>query len=177
MDYFTWLQNLIGEDRGGQDSTPYSQLLVDLFSIGFYYLISQDENCAEYATELRNIFTQMGGKHHPGIAHKPISCLEVMISMAVNAEDSLMTNTDLGDRTGQWFWMMIDNLGFTSFTDDVYDVDVSIAVRSKMAAVLDRRYSSNGDGSIFPIRHPKQDMRNVDLWSAFMLYLAENYDE
>lgn len=177
MDYFTWLCSFIDETRGGQDIKRYSQLLTDLFSINYYWLLAQDDNRASYAFELRDIFEKMGGTHHPGIVRKPISVLEVFISMAIKAEEGLMTNTELGDRTGQWFWMMMSNLDFETFDDNIYDVDVSIAVRSKISMVLDRRFAPNGDGGLFPMRHPRSDMRNTDLWTSFMLYLAENYEE
>ena len=42
---------------------------------------------------------------------RPCSVLEMMIALSMRCEEQIMDDPDIGNRTGQWFWDMIDNLG------------------------------------------------------------------
>jgi hypothetical protein len=44
---------------------------------------------------------------------------------------------------------------------------------SKIYAFLNRDYKSNGDGSLFTVRNPKQDMKDIEIWYQACLYLNE----
>ena len=79
-----------------------------------------------------------------------------------------MDDTRVGDRTGQWFWGMITNLGLGSMTDDDYSRDY---VDSVIDRFLRNDYESNGKGGLFTIRNCEYDLRSVSIWCQLCWYL------
>lgn len=45
------------------------------------------------------------------------SVLEMLIALSIRLEEHIMDDPEIGDRTGQWFWNMITNLGLGSMDD------------------------------------------------------------
>lgn len=82
-----------------------------------------------------------------------------------------MTNYELGDRTGQWFWMMITNLGLNRLDDDNFNEE---AAEYFVDRFLNREYEDNGEGGgLFILDHPYQDLRDVEIWVQANWFLAE----
>ena len=98
----------------------------------------------------------------------PCSVLEMMTALAVRCEEHIMTDPDVGNRTGQWFWQMITNLGLGDMTDSKFDrkyVDLVIQ------RFLDRTYEPDGKGGLFTIEHCPYDLRTVEIWYQLCWYL------
>ena len=74
--------------------------------------------------------------------------------------------------TAQWFWVLINNLGLDTFTDENFDME---AVQEKVQIFLDRKYEKNGEGGLFPLKNPKEDQRRIEIWYQMSAYLFENY--
>ena len=98
----------------------------------------------------------------------PCSVLEMMIALSIRCEESIMDDTEYGNRTGQWFWGMISSLGLSSMTDDMFDKQYATNVINKF---LNREYEPNGKGGLFTIRNCKDDLRNVEIWYQLCWYL------
>ena len=82
-----------------------------------------------------------------------------------------MDDPDIGDRTGQWFWSMIENLGLSDMDDAEYD---ELYVHRIVKRFLDRGYKKNGEGGLFTIHHSAgRDLRNVEIWYQMCWYLDE----
>ena len=79
-----------------------------------------------------------------------------------------MSNVDYGDRTGQWFWGMMSNLGIGSMYNDIFDPDLVISCINDF---LDRNYEPDGRGGLFYIRDCVDDLRYVDIWTQLCWYL------
>ena len=79
-----------------------------------------------------------------------------------------MDDPRVGDRTGQWFWGMITNLGLGSITDDRFDEQY---VDSVIIRFMERNYEPNGKGGLFTIRNCDCDLRRVDIWKQLCWYL------
>ena len=160
--YFEWLSNYVIDGHRN-----YRKLLLELHNTEFYYTVEGDENRAKDGTKLRYIFAS-----HRDIdiecLQGPCSVLEMMIALSNRCENQIMYDPDIGDRTGYWFWLMIDSLGLTEMADDQYDVNM---VRRKIKKFLNRNYSSNGKGGLFTIRGFKQDMREIEIWYQMNFYL------
>ena len=79
-----------------------------------------------------------------------------------------MSDSSIGDRTAQWFWGMVTNLGLVSMTCERYD-------RSYIGYVLDRflnrEYEPDGRGGLFTVRHHTRDMRNIEIWYQLCDYV------
>lgn len=78
-----------------------------------------------------------------------------------------MDDPSIGNRTSQWFWRMITNLGLGHMNDDVYSKkEVSYILKR----FLDREYERDGRGGLFRIRNA-DDLRNVEIWTQLLWYL------
>ena len=78
-----------------------------------------------------------------------------------------MDDPSYGDRTQQWFWGMLSNIGISMMSDDIYDDKY---VNDCIYRFLERRYESNGKGGLFYIRNCDQDLRDVEIWTQMCWY-------
>jgi hypothetical protein len=100
----------------------------------------------------------------------PCSVLEMMVALAIRCEETIMDDPDIGDRTGQWFWGMLVNMGLGAMDDSKYDrrvVDIAVDT------LLDRTYEPDGKGGLFTVKHCDQDLRTVEIWYQLIWYLGE----
>ena len=74
----------------------------------------------------------------------------------------------IGNRTGQWFWGMITNLGLGSMVDSRFDEE---KVKYIVDQFLNRDYSPNGKGGLFTVRNCDCDMRKIEIWTQMLYYL------
>lgn len=163
--YFEWLCNKV---RGEY----YHELLYALYDIQFHSSNELDKNRISYALALRDEYEARG---LAGCPVEGCTVLEVMMSMAIRCEDTVMNNPNKGDRTLDWFWQMIDNLGFSKFTDGAWNAAMLVNVNRTINDWLERRFKRNGLGSPWPLSEGRKDCRRVDLWTAMMWYMSENY--
>lgn len=167
-EYFNWLCEIVCGDR----SRPYMKLLNRLHDTDFTYTISLDGNRADDGENLRYQFGDEYDYNDAMIAsyldNRPCSVLEMMIALAMRCETNIMHDPDIGNRTGQWFWDMISNLGLGSMDDYNFD---SQHVDAYIQRFLDREYAYNGKGGLFTIRNCKRDLRSVEIWYQMCWYL------
>jgi len=141
--------------------------------VDFYWSVPNDGNRIEDGLKLRELFMQ---RHDFFVLDFPCSVLEVLIGLALRMEDNL-ADPSKGDRTAEWFWEMIANLGLDQFHDQNYqeaggDTNVGYILRTFM----DRTYTRRGEGSLFPSsRRSGRNLQRVELWYQLMAYLEENY--
>lgn len=177
-EYFSWMCNLIcGDDYGKR--LAYKRLLNRLHDIEFTYIIPMDENRVQDGIDLRHRFgydcRYSDAMVDNNLDLDPNSCsvLEMMVSLALSCEEHIMDDPTIGDRTGQWFWTMIESLGLDGMRDNKFDIDyVDMIVMS----FLNRDYEPNGEGGLFTLKQCRRDLRNVDIWYQMMWYLTENFD-
>ena len=81
-----------------------------------------------------------------------------------------MDDPQVGNRTGEWFWGMITNLGLGSMTDSRYDRQ---RVDDVIFRFLHRGYDRDGRGGLFRVRNCHQDMRDVEIFYQLCYYLDE----
>lgn len=161
--YFKAICNLVYDDRFGKS---YNQLFEYLYSVEFYWTIPMDRNRALDGIDLRDKYGCSND-----ILDEPCSVLEMLIGLAARMENQFMTNYDEGDRTGQWFWMMLTNLGLNRLDDDNFDEETADYFTYRF---LDRDYEPNGEGGgLFVVERPFQDLRDVDIWTQMNWYLGE----
>jgi hypothetical protein len=102
------------------------------------------------------------------ILRGPCSVFEMMIALAIRCEENIMDDPSKGDRTGQWFWGMITNLGLGSMMDHRFN---KIFVDDTIKRFLDRDYEPDGKGGLFRIRNTNKDLRTVEIWYQLCWYL------
>lgn len=169
-EYFDWMCELI--DTGNNGS--YNKLLRQLDDVEFIFTIDLDDNRLSDGIHLRYRFGYEFGYPDDVIETlldvTPCSVLEMMVALSFKCEEDITGDPEEGDRTGLWFWNMIDNLGLSEMTDSYFDADYVNLVISRF---LNREYSPNGKNGLFTVKNPKYDMREVEIWYQMMWYLDE----
>ena len=172
--YFNWMCSMVCDDR----RFFYERLLSFLENTNFTYILPMDANRADDGIELRYRFGREKGYPDAMIAScldwQPCSVLEMMVALAMRCETSIMDDPDIGDRTVQWFWGMISNLGLGAMDDTRFDRRYVDAVVQRF---LNRQYRSDGNGGLFTVHRPDKDLRHVEIWYQMCWYLDELVQE
>jgi hypothetical protein len=167
-DYFSWMYDLVCGDRFNRN-VSFKRLLWFLHDTEFVFRLPGDENRAEDGIDLRYRFaidyTTIENAHL--YLKGPCSVLEMMIALAFKMEDT-MDDPLMGDRTAQWFWNMVVNLGLGSMNDSNFNEPL---VHDTIGRFLCREYEPDGKGGLFVIRGCTDDLRYVDLWHQMCWYL------
>lgn len=171
-DYFEWLYSIVCK-KGYSDQVSFRKLLMHLHNIEFRYSILKDQNRAEDGIDLRYRYAIFNGYSDSvdaimDILEGPCSVLEMMVALSIRCEENIMDEPNVGDRTAQWFWSMIVNLGLGSMTNDRYD---RRRVDDIVSRFLDRDYEPDGRGGLFWIRQCDRDLRTVEIWYQLCWYL------
>lgn len=168
-DYFEWLCEVVDSKRFSKH-VSYRKLLMHLHNIEFTWFIPYDDNRADDGIMLRRKYALA---HHDeelsDYISGPCSVLEMMAALAIRCEESIMDDTLFGNRTGQWFWGMIRNLGLSPMNDSNFDAEF---VDNVIARFLNREYEPDGKGGLFTIKNCDHDLRTVEIWRQLSWYLG-----
>ena len=170
QEYFDWMFNIV---CGGRYTYEHSfrKLLSYLYEIEFTYIIPRDADRAEDGVDLRYRFAYINDLDIDDVLNSivgPCSIFEMILALAIRCEESIMDDPSVGDRTGQWFWKMITNLGLGGMTDQKFDKDY---VDDVILTFLNREYKPNGDGGLFKIKNCEYDLRDVEIWTQMLYFL------
>lgn len=172
-EYFEWMYQLVCDDQYHR-RLSYRKLLNHLHTVEFIYIIGMDGNRAEDGTDLRYRFGYEHPYEGPIIAtyldDRSCSVLEMLIALAMRCEEHIMDDPDIGNRTGQWFWSMITNLGLGSMNDAKFD---KTYVNGVVSRFLNREYKRNGEGGLFTVDQCKHDLRTAEIWYQMCWHLDD----
>lgn len=149
-EYLNWLSNKVCMDRFAK-SISYSKLLSMLHSTNFKWKLRNDANRAADGLVLRRSFASYMGYEEDYFLSSitgPCTLLEMMIALSIRCEVSIMDNPQVGDRTSQWFWEMVNTMGLGGMYDSNFD---DRYVKDILTRFNDREYSPNGKGGLFYI--------------------------
>lgn len=163
--YKGWLLDTVGFDR------PYYEKLMDyLHNRLFVFFIDFDANRAQDGVDLRDLFGLDIG--YPNLEFNCNCCvLEMLVSLALRIENEYIGDPK-EEHPERIFWEMIRNLGLSRYRDGRFDRN---EVEQIVNIWLYRTFDYNGDGSIFPLRNPRTDQRQIEIWSEMNEYLTEKY--
>lgn len=176
-EYFEWMCHLVCNGKY-YSKVSYRKLLYFLNSVDFIPTMEMDDNRMVDGRAFRYQFGSEFGYTNEFIEDNldiyNCSMLEMMVALAYRVETQITDDPSYGNRTGQWFWCMVSNLGLSHMEDSKFD-------RTYCEDVIDsfikHRYSPKGDGALFKLDNPPEDMRDVDIWCQCMWYLNETiYD-
>lgn len=180
--YFDWMSGLLTVDN--PIINDYRNLMWHLYGIDFRWSLDMDSNRCNDAYELKERFLQgisYSRKISQNVKNRFLSdecsVLEVMVALAVRCEDHIMHNSEYGDRTGKWFYIMISNLGLKDYDDALRIPNWSDDIDSKIDNFLDRTYAPDGRGGLFWIKDCTADLRTIDIWYQMNWYLTKYYKE
>lgn len=168
-EYFEWLCSQVGYLNGD----GYDILLGCLHSVPFRWVISSDSNRAEDGLELRDIFVDSEGWNTYPIENEPCTVLEMMVALAMRIENDIMWNGE-EDRTQEWFWIQVSNLGLDIFDDDHWD---GMEVKAILDQFMDREVVGKEMVCCFPVRGwTLREQKKAEIWYQMQAFLMENYD-
>ena len=183
-EYFLWLCNDIGLDSRSKD---YRQLVRLVYDQEYYWSVANDDNRCTDAEKLRDAFTETMDYEDDILYHTigPCSVLEMLVALAKRFDYMILDSTPEFKtfphqlRPCRWFWEMLDNLGLLRFSDEYFEGanegQTLDELNDILSTLLERTYKSTGEGGLFPLQHPKKDMRKVEIWYQMSEYILENY--
>ena len=170
--YFDWMYQLVSNDERYSSRLSFRKHINLIHDNKFKKMNVKDGKRYEKGFNIRYRFGYKYGVSDAEIADcldtRPCSVLEMMIALSIRLEEHIMDDPDIGDRTGQWFWDMIVNLGLGSMDDSKFDKAYAIDVIRRF---LNRDYGRDGKGGLFTIEHCRYDMRDVEIWYQANWYL------
>ncbi len=170
-EYFNWLLELICKN-GFSSRISYKKLLMHLHNTEFIFSIPNDGNRADDGIYLRYrfalVYDALDRDIIRDILDGPCSVLEMMIALCLRCEEDIMDDPNVGDRTQQWFWGMIVNLGLGAMTDTNFD---RADFEQKITKFLNREYEPDGKGGLFTLKYCNRDLRTVEIWHQLCWYL------
>lgn len=164
--YLNWLCSLVGPVRNPNPKRTYFLLEEQLFLKDFTWSIPNDDNRSEDGKALRQEFLEDYTVDASWMA-TPCNVLEMLVSLARRVSFESFGTPD------QWFWKLIENLGFGDLTDEAYTYTTGEYVDVVLDNLLRRTYEPDGSGGLFPLTDPNQDQRQVEIWYQMAAYLLE----
>lgn len=163
------------------NASRYTILFDYLYDVPFKWStnIPRDADREADGRWLRHVFSSESGLELPyGALDWPASFLEVTVALAMAIEDKIMYDPDTPENEVDWFWEMFENADLTRATNDWMLDAPGLAqswVGERVNAIMERRYSKNGDGGFFPLEFCPDDQREEELWYQANEYFAERY--
>lgn len=166
--YLQWLYGQVAEVRYKTRSRTYWSLFGILYRKEFAWTILNDDNRVADGIKLREEFMEDEGldRVDQNWLEEPCSFLEMLIGLARHL--AFLTEGDVKD----WFWHCLQTLDLYMYTDARHIPEDE--VNEILDVVIWRRYGRDGQGGLFPLKHPTRDQRRVELWYQLNAYLMEN---
>ena len=167
--YFQWICQIAMNG----EAENHQRLLRFLFNKDYRYIHPRDENRESDGIDLRYRFGYVSDAPLYQITNeldnRPCSVLEMMVALALRCEENIMRDFEIGDRTFEWFKDMLYSLNLyyddQHFNESRADVVIDL--------FLDRHYAPDGNGGLFHLRHPYEDLRQVETWCQAMWWIDE----
>lgn len=168
--YFDWMASLAIPDT--RKRKLYSKLLQHLHNSVFYFTLPLDENRYADGLDLRYRFGWEHGYSNDVIGRtidtRETTMLEMMVALALRGEERIMSDNEFGNRMSNWFMEMIESLKLKHMTDLYFNPHW---VDSRIDDLLNHDYAPDGEGGLFTVKNPRQDMRTVDIWYQMCWYM------
>lgn len=174
--YLNWLL----ERTQWLERYPYTEEVARaVYSYPFRWFIPNDDNRGIDGLSIRSNWYQANA---PGVPEPPGYCgmFEMVLALAERMENDILYDPNLGDRTAEWFWLMMGNCGVAdvcgavSIANGRFDDDARRAVVDAMDGVIFKETNERGWGGLFPLLNPDRDQRTVEIWDQMQAYLNEH---
>ncbi len=173
-EYFEWMIKLVCDGKYSK-RLSWRKLFRLLHETEFIYILEMDENRADDGIDLRYRFAYESGYNEhiieDAMRNRPCSLLEMMVALSQRCEEHITNDPDSGNRTGKWFFEMIESLGLMDMDDEHFDKVIAADI---LTCFMRREYQSDGCGGLFTISDDGHDMRSAEIWYQMMWYLNEN---
>lgn len=179
--YFRWLYSQVGFINNPDPHYGYILLAEQLHKKEFIWTVPNDDNRAEEGRRLRDEFLEQAplrkndwfgrSRDVDSWLNEPCSMLELLI--VLSRQLAFQTYIDgVTNLAGDWFYQLLENLNIR-ISDEVYNEHLAHEINDALEVVINRTYSSDGQGGLFPVSNPQKDFRNVELWFQMSSYVLE----
>ncbi len=158
----------------------YYRLARLLTSIEFYCVIDRDTNRVFDAYSFREKWWNENIKPYNSLPmdetnmSSSVSLFEVLSALSIRMENEILQSPESGNRENKWFWMIMKNIGWDKYTDDSMDDSDVNKIKMDAFRIMDRSYSENGAGGLFPLAKTTRDQTKVEIWYQMAEYIEEN---
>lgn len=124
----------------------------------------------------RDEFSELKRRQIPNTS---ASVLEVLVCLSRKIDRDILYDSEKGDRSSTWFWMLMQNTHLLDLTDDVYKQypqDAEYRIRRWAEEWMYRKYSEYNTG-LFIFRKPVKNLNKLDLWSQTNKYIMSELME
>lgn len=166
--YFQWLYSQVGSVRIKHSSHTYWNLLKILFSKEFVWFVPNDDNRMEDGRNLRHEFVEDLRLTQVDRDWMELGCsfLEMLIGL------SRRLAFEAGGESRDWFWHFLNVLKLDIYADNIAIPEDEVS--DIVDRVIWRTYKRNGEGGLFPLRHAREDQREVEIWYQLSSWLLEH---
>jgi hypothetical protein len=178
-EYFCFLVDLVWDEPTDilvqeEDERHELRLLGQLHSMEFWSVTPNDDNRGMDGLELRDEFLNEGGGQLV-LPFSQCTMLEMLIGLSHRLEfETIQSKWEKS--YVEWFWILIDNLGLDyRSNEDLSRAEYHHKIEKTVVKLLERRYGADGEGGLFPLKHPKHDQRGIEIWYQMSEYILENY--
>ena len=175
VEYYKWLLNKI---EFGNFTELYIGLLRRMFGTAYFSALPIDENRASDGKDLRYFFCEETGYDLDDLnlaVGDSCTVLEMLIAFADLIANKELGNAEKGDRTPDWFWRMVKNLGLLDYPGEYLPLELRLEVTTIIQNWLNRNINYDGSGGLFPLKNPPGDERKVEFLYQMRAYLNENF--
>lgn len=170
--YINWLANKVTVYVG----SDYSILIRCLWDIPFVWQLPDDQNRSADGNMLRAVYIQSHNVQHRDVVfpfEDGCTFLEFLIGLSMRINDIMYEPNE--DKTHEYFWMMLGNMGLDHCTDGTYGKSWDdFLVNEVTGRIMSRNYDFNGIGGLFPLQNPVEDQKKVPIWYQMNAFLTEN---
>lgn len=168
--YLEWLYDQVGPGHPNPRVT-HAQLLRQLNSTEFTGWLPNDDNRAQDGLAIREEFVyDTNSRPVDEWVYLGCSFLEMLIGVARRL------SFEAEGPPSEWFWHLIRNLGLTEYTDSNYNrrpLRCTNAVGEILEVVNWREYQPSGLGGLFPLKNPRENQAEAEVWRQMCSYLSE----
>ena len=175
VEYYNWLLNKI---EFGNFTELSIGLLRRMFGTAYFSALPIDENRASDGKDLRYFFCEETGYDLDDLnlaVGDSCTVLEMLIAFADLIANKELGNAEKGDRTPDWFWRMVKNLGLLDYPGEYLPLELRLEVTTIIQNWLNRNINYDGSGGLFPLKNPPGDERKVEFLYQMRAYLNENF--
>jgi len=174
--YFNWMSVMVFPNI--YERNHYNTLLKALHSSLFYFSIPMDENRMQDGIDLRYRFAYENGYPIDIVKNElyrsnTCSILEMMVALAIKGNERILYDYETGGRTDFIFKEMLKSLQIIDLSDENFSKSY---FDYRISKFLNRDYSYNGNGGLFTVHDPRDDMRTVDIWYQMNWFLQKLYE-
>jgi hypothetical protein len=165
--YLRWLYSQVASVKTRIRARTYWRLFKQLYTTEFIWLVPNDDNRVMDGQLLRDEFLADSELEVVDQEWMALNCsfLEMLIAL------SRRLSFEADGEPLEWFWHLMRNLELQDYTDNI-DLPVD-EVMAKVNQVIWRTYRKNGIGGLFPLKRPRIDQTEVEIWYQLNAYLNE----